>query len=163
MIALFLAYVDAEREKYSGMPLGDAIADAFAAYKQLSEAERQGLQLRVARGLGRLEQKAYQAENNSRSGSERAAQWPEAQFNCRVERALAEVTLPTKRGERVRAAVKHLKVNHLHLWDATAPGAAGPVRRSTKTAWFRERMRLSQHMQVSQSESVTRRVADNGR
>lgn len=85
-------------------------------------------------------------DSRSGSGRERAAERPQAKFNRRVEMALAEATLPTKPGERVRAAVAHLKANHLDLWNETAPGASWPVRRSTKTGWFRERMRLSEEL-----------------
>jgi hypothetical protein len=149
VIAPVLAYADAKREKYSDTPLGDAMVAPVGAYERPSAAQRRELERRVLKGLGRLEEKVNQAEDNSRRGSERAAEREEVLFNNQLKEALAEVSLPPKGAKgRTAAAIAHLKANHQDLLNARAPDNPRSVWDRDKYGWFREIITASQRLRA---------------
>jgi hypothetical protein len=102
-------------------------------------------------------------ESRSVTGKESAKERENEIFNRRVEEALAEAHLPEKRGERSKAAVKHLSANHLELWMARAPGHNLSVGQRTKTTWFKDRMTASQQLRAERLAPKAERLAKRRR
>jgi len=100
---------------------------------------------RVQQFLGWQEAVIGMLESHSDSGRDGAAKGDCAKFNRNVEKALAEIQLPTKRGERSAVAKKHLEDNHLELWQGNRRAGLQGVAPRSETAWFRERMRQSEN------------------
>jgi hypothetical protein len=118
---------------------------------------------RVQQYLGGLKTLVGAMASRSETGRGSAAENEKAQFNRRVEEALAEVHLPREKGARGAAAVKHLRGNHLELWQTRAPGHAWTVGRRTKNSWFRERMTASQQLRAERQVSGVNRPATKRR
>ena len=87
-------------------------------------------------------------ESHSDSGREGAEKGDGAKLNRKVETALAEIQLPTKRGKRSAAAKEHLEKNHLELWRGNRRAGLDGVAPRFETAWFRERMRQSEKLRA---------------
>jgi hypothetical protein len=104
---------------------------------------------RVQQAIGWHKAIAGKIESRSNSGRQGAAERDDASFNREIEQALAEIELPTKKGERRAAAEKHLKVNHLNLWEGDRRAGRSAVKSRVASPWFQERMRQSQALRAN--------------
>jgi hypothetical protein len=118
---------------------------------------------RVQQALGWHSAVIGTMESRSDSGARGAARADKAKFNREVEEALAEIPLPTKRGERRAAAEKHLKEDHVELWKGRRREGLQGVEPLVITPWFRERMRRSAKLRAERLASKTHRLAKNRR
>jgi hypothetical protein len=110
---------------------------------------------RVQRYLGGLNVIVGAMESRTEKGRRGVAGDERANTNRELEEALAEIQLPTKKGDRRDAAEKHLKDNHPGLWLK--------VERRVKDPWFRERMRCSEKVRAKRLVSKTLHPAKNRR
>lgn len=122
----------------SEAPLGDFLAGPSA-----DEARD-----RVQQAIGWHKAVAGKIESRRSSGRQGAAERDDASFNRELEEALAEIELPTKRGDRRAAAERHLKVKHLNLWEGDRRAGRPAVKSRVASPWFQERMRQSQALRA---------------
>lgn len=140
-----------ELEAILRVPLGDLLSGRSA-----DEARD-----RVQQAIGWHKAVAGKIEARSNSGRQGAAERDDAGFNREIEQALAEIELPTKRGERRAAAEKHLKANHLKLWEGDRRAGRPAVKSRVTSPWFQERMRQSDklHARGLASEAQPEKLA----
>lgn len=125
----------------SEVPLGDFLTGPSA-----DEARD-----RVQQAIGWHKAVAGKIESRSNSGRQGAVERDDAGFNREIEQALAEIELPTKRGDRRAAAEKHLKANHLNLWEGDRRAGRPAVKSRVTTPWFQERMRRSEKLRAEKT------------